>query len=136
MVALAAVVALYVGAAWARPWAPESRKLDGTDVAAVIELARLEPGQATAWYTGAVGEPAGWLAYALRRPATVVPASGYDALAERSPADLVLVGEVRCLDGVDRRTYELRPAASLVERPPVLQSCPATRSQPGARAGR
>lgn len=47
----------------------------------------------------------------------------YAELAATHPADLVLVGEVRCAaDGIDH-TYEMRAVRTLVERSPVITPC-------------
>ena len=122
---------------WARPPAAESHKIDGFDVAAVVAGVTLGPGQGAAWYAGAVGEPASWLALATRRPAAKVGESEYVTIAGSHPDELVLIGEVECVAGVDQRRFEFRPAASLVERPPVVRVCsPDTAAQPDAQGGR
>ena len=134
--AVAMVAAVFVGSASVRPPAAENQKIHGVDVAATVDATRLDPGQATAWYAGAVGEPAAWLAHAMRRPASAVAGSEYGTRARAAPDDLVLVGEIRCLAGRDDRTYQFRPAGSLAARPPVLQSCPDMPPQPDGRPGR
>ena len=121
----AAMAAVLVAAAAVVPPPPEARKLRGFRAGRVLEGATLAAGQQTALYAGAVGEPATWLAWATGRLTELVPASRYEAVARVRPADLVLVGEVRCVAGADHRSYELRPAASLLVRAPVVRPCPA-----------
>lgn len=109
--------------AWVVPPVAEARVLDGIPVGRLLVGAQLPADQTTAWYAGAVGTPAGWLALATRRPAALVPPSQYGALARSRPGDMVLVGEVLCVAGRDHRSYELRPAGSLADRPPGIAPC-------------
>lgn len=118
------VAALLVGGAVAAPATAEVRKLRGFSAAQPLEGRSLPEGQPVARYAGAVGEPATWLGWATGRRAELVPASQYEAVARAAPAELVLMGEVRCVAGADHRSYELRPASSLLDRPPVIRPCP------------
>jgi hypothetical protein len=109
--------------AWTQPPAGESLKVSGFRAVVAARSVQLDPGQRTSWFAGAVGEPASWLSRETGRPAVPVLTADYAELAATHPVDLVLVGEVRCApDGIDH-TYEMRPARTLVERPPVITRC-------------
>jgi hypothetical protein len=109
---------------WAVPGAAEARKLSGfAALGDATSVPPLSPGQLTSWYAGTVGSPASWLALATGRPAGAVRGAEIDVLARSRPTDVVLVGDVVCESGRDVRIYEFRPAASLAERPPVIDSC-------------
>lgn len=118
------VAAVLVVGAVTAPSTAEVRKLRGFSAARALEGRSLPEGQPVARYAGAVGEPATWLGWTTGRRAELVPASQYEAVAGAAPAELVLVGEVRCVAGADHRSYELRPASSLLDRPPAIQPCP------------
>jgi hypothetical protein len=109
---------------WSMPPLAEVMRTEGLAAARAAHGVVLDPGQPTAWYAGAVGEPASWLALAMGRPATAVHPSEYPALAATVPDQGVFVGEVRCVGGQDVRTFDVRPAASLADRPPVIAPCP------------
>ncbi len=109
--------------AWERPPLAESLKRQGFPAAAAARSVSLDPGQDTAWFTGAVGQPASWLELATGRPAVPVRTSEYEALAAEAPGDLVFVGEATCPAGELVKTYGWRPAASLLDRPPVVAPC-------------
>lgn len=124
---------------WSRPPPAESEKIEGFTAGRALGRVALEPGQPAALSAGAVGggEAASWLALATGRPALFVPEAQYGTLAASRPADLVLAGEVRCLDGRTDRTFEFRPAASLVDRSPALVLCrPQIEAKPDGRARR
>jgi len=95
----------------------------GFEAAEVLRAAPLGVEQETAWHPGTVVQPGSWLALATGRPAVLVPRSGYASLAASAPGDSVMVGDVRCVDGSAVASYEIRPAPSLVERPPALDFC-------------
>jgi hypothetical protein len=122
---------------WVAPGVPEQTKLSGFAVIEATHAPQLGPGQLTSWYAGTVGTPAPWLALATGRPAVPVRGGELDALARARPTDVVLVGDARCRNGRNARTYEFRPASSLVDRPPVIDSCwPEDPPQPVARPDR
>jgi hypothetical protein len=108
---------------WAVPGVAEARKLSGFAVIHATRRPQLAPGQLASWYAGTVGEPAPWLALATGHPAVAVRGDEIDMLARSRPTDIVLVGDARCRHGRNVRTYEFRPASSLVDRPPVIDSC-------------
>lgn len=115
--------ALLALTAWSAPGGGEWLKISGYRAAIATTEAKLAPQQREAWFAGAIGEPAAWLSLATGRPAVAVPQSRYEALAGSRPADMVLVGEVRCVAGDDDRTYGFRTAESLLDWPPVVQPC-------------
>jgi hypothetical protein len=108
---------------WVAPGVAEARKLSGFAVIEATRHPQLGPGQVSSWYAGTVGEPAPWLALATGRPAVAVRGEDMDVLARSRPTDIVLVGDAHCRDGRNVRTYDFRPASSLVDRPPVIDSC-------------
>ncbi|MDQ6797288.1 MAG: hypothetical protein M3011_04555, partial [Actinomycetota bacterium] len=79
--------------------------------------------QEAAWYAGAIGEPAGWLALATRRPAVMVTGSDLAALSAAHPQDLVMVGRTHCIDGDPYRSYAFETPADVVARPPAVGNC-------------
>jgi hypothetical protein len=108
---------------WVAPGVAEARKLSGFAVIEATRHPQLGPGQVTSWFAGTVGEPAPWLALATGHPAVAVRGEDMDVLARSRPTDIVLVGDSHCRGGRNVRTYEFRPAPSLVDRPPVIESC-------------
>lgn len=108
---------------WVAPSVPEARKISGFAVIEATRAPQLGPGQVTSWYAGTVGSPASWLALATGRAAVAVRGGELDVLARSRPTDVVLVGDSRCRNGRNERTYGFRPASSLVELPPVIESC-------------
>jgi hypothetical protein len=139
-VPVVAVTVLAMGlfvATLAMPPYAEWTKVRGFVAGRALEGAALPEDQQVALYAGALGEPATWVGLATGRQAVLVPASRYESVAAERPADLVFVGEVRCVAGEDHRSYELRPAATLADRPPVIRPCRADRlPQPDGPAGR
>jgi hypothetical protein len=123
LVSMAALAAALTMSSWAVPRTAEARKLSGFGVKEATSAPQLGPGQTTSWYAGTVGSPASWLVLATGRPAVAVRGAAIDLLARLRPTDAVLVGEVRCQGSSDVRLYEFRPAASLADRPPVIESC-------------
>lgn len=123
MAVAAAMATLSVLVAWQQPPSGESLKITGFRAADAVDAVRLDPGQRTLWFAGAVGEPASWLSRQTGRPAVPVLKAGYADLAATHPADLVLVGEVRCTAAGNDHTYVMRPAGTLPEQPPVVKPC-------------
>ena len=121
--AAAAAAVLLAGVLWLRPVAPSWALLEGRRAGAAAAGGALAPGQRTAWYAGAVGKPANWLALATRRPAVAVPADGLAALAASHPHDLVFVGRMRCAAGGPRVDYAFERAAELPDVPPAVERC-------------
>jgi hypothetical protein len=114
---------LLTAALWSQQGVAEQRKINGFEAAEAVRGRALVSDQQRAWYAGAVGEPAAWLALATGRPAVRVPGTEYAQLAGLAPGEVVLVGELHCVAGTPVRSYELRPAASLVDRPPAIERC-------------
>ena len=123
LLSVAGLGATLTMSAWAVPRPAEARKLSGFGVNEATSAPSFGPGQQTSWYAGTVGSPAPWLALATGRPAIAVRGSAIDVLARSRPTDAVLVGDVRCQGGRDVRTYEFRPASSLADQPPAIDSC-------------
>ncbi|MGI8777617.1 MAG: hypothetical protein ACR2LJ_09595 [Acidimicrobiales bacterium] len=126
-VAVGTVAALFaflltVGLA-TRPDGSEWATLEGRRAGTAALSQRLDPGQLSAWYTGAVGKPAAWLGLATGRPAVVVPVADLAALAAAYPHDLVLVGRMRCVNGGPRIAYGFEKAVVVVARPPEIDRC-------------
>jgi len=123
LLATAALGAGLTMESWVVPGVAEARKLSGFAVIEATRHPQLGPGQVSSWYAGTVGEPAPWLALATGRPAVAVRGDEMVALAGARPTDIVLVGDAHCRHGRNVRTYAFRPASSLVDRPPVIESC-------------
>lgn len=123
LLSVAGLGASLTACSWAAPGVPEQRKLSGFAVTEAIRAPQLGPGQVTSWYAGTVGSPAPWLALATGRAAVAVRGGEMDVLHRSRPTDIVLVGDARCRNGRNERTYEFRPASSLVDQPPVIESC-------------
>lgn len=122
--AVAAVMAsLSVLVAWQQPPSGESLKITGFRATEAVDAVQLDPRQRTAWFAAAVGEPASWLSRQTGRPAVAVLRADYADLAVTHPLDLVLIGEVRCTAEGNDHTYEMRPARTLMEQPPVVKPC-------------
>jgi hypothetical protein len=80
----------------------------------------LEASQERAWYAGAVGEPAPWLALVTGRPPVdVTGAARLRQLATERPTDLVFVGRMDCARDARRPAFSVEAAADVAARPPV-----------------
>jgi hypothetical protein len=123
VLAVAALALMVTLVSWSRPRAAEVIRTEGFAAGRAAGRVVLDPSQPRAWYAGAVGEPASWLALATGRPATAVHPSEYAAVAASVPDQRVFLGEVRCVGGRDVRTFDVRPAASLADQPPVIAPC-------------
>lgn len=121
--AVGVVAVLLAGALWLRPVASSWAMLEGRRAGEAVAGRQVPPAQRTAWYTGAVGKPAGWLALATQRPAVAVAVDELAALAATHPEDLVLVGRMRCIDGTPRIDYAFERAADVPGSPPPVQRC-------------
>ena len=98
--------------------------LEGFRAGEVVERARLRPDQPTAWYTGAVVQPASWLGYGTRRPVDALSEEAVRSLAAERPDDLVFVGRVQCDGAGPRLAYALERAADVLRSPPSPVRCP------------
>ncbi len=109
----------------ARPPAAAWAIHSGVSAGSVAGRAHLGPGQESAWYAGAVGQPATWWGYAMRKPAVKVPADELELLAADRPDDVVMFGELRCIGGEPKVSYGVESARELALEPPVVSRCPA-----------
>jgi hypothetical protein len=90
----------------------------------LADMPSLDPSQDRAWYAGAIGDPAPWLALAAGLPTVdVTSATALRQLAERRPGDLVLVGRMECVRDRIRPVHTFEPAAEVARRPPLIR-CP------------
>lgn len=127
LAATAALVAIVLTTAlWARPNAPAWAMQEGRRAGTAAGSRTLAADQESAWYAGAVGKPAAWLALATRRPAVSVAREGLAGLAAARPRDLVLVGRLRCIDGEPHIDYSFETAAGVAARPPEIGPCRAS----------
>ena len=107
----------------AMPSASATTTREGLRGGSIVLGSRLPPGQPSAWYTGAISPPAGWWAYAARRPARNLAPAELAALAAARPGDTVLFGDLRCVDGEPHITYGTATAAVLALHPPEVSRC-------------
>ncbi len=118
---LLAVVAVFGVAA--RPPAAGWAIQEGVRAGRIAQAAELGPGQGSAWYAGAVGAPATWWALAAGRPAVRLTPDGLARLATTHPRDIVIFGNLRCVDGEPHVSYGALSAVELVARPPEIARC-------------
>lgn len=121
--AVGAVAVVLAAALWLRPDASSWAALEGRRAGRAVASHQVPPAQSAAWYTGAVGKPAGWLALATQRQAIAVAVDELPALAATHPEDLVMVGRMRCIDGTPRIDYSFERAVDLPAAPPPVQRC-------------
>lgn len=126
-----AIAMVLAASLWVRPDAPSWTILEGRRAGSVAMSHALGPAQTTAWYAGAIGKPATWLALRTREPAVAVAMSDVPALVESHPDDLVFVGRVQCANGAPKVNYSFESPAALLARPPVMDRCGASSAENG-----